>query len=392
MEIISYFDSMDVPVASPSLEEMLRAQNHSRKTSRPIQKKSISREKKTHVKKVDFFVLDIVCKVVTKSRFVLLSLCALLVVAYISISIGLYLKGFATPLNFHQAVLFEEQVLESSMQSFVESTASSQVYEEEALALIAIAESKNLYSQPVSFTNYTVQSGDSIHSISNKFGLQNISTLIGINEIDNVRLLWSGQKIVIPSVDGLMHEVRQGDSLESIAKQHSVTIEEILDVNELESSLLHVGDILFVPGAMLDNTTLRQAMGELFKHPLSGRWRISSNYGYRADPFTGVRSFHTGTDFAIGKGTPVRSAMSGTVSTAGYSSVYGYYVIVNHGNGYQTLYAHFMEEAPVKKGQSVNQSSIIGYVGSTGYSTGNHLHFSVYKDGKLVNPKTVLSF
>ncbi len=389
MEIISYFDSKTVPMSTPSLEDMLRSQVLPRKRTVGTQKKSFTKVKE---KKASFLTVEILCAGIIKSRHVLLVTCSLLLIAYASISFVFYLHNFAKPLNFHQGVLFEEEILKKSMQTFVEVSASSQVYEEEALALIAIAESKNLYSQPVSFSNYTVQNGDSIHSISTKFGLRNISTLIGINEIDNVRLLWAGQKITVPSVDGLLYEVKKGDSLESIAKHHSVTIEEILDVNELESSLLHAGETLFVPGAMLDTTTLRQALGELFKHPLSGGWRLSSNYGYRADPFTGVRSFHTGTDFAITKGTPVRSAMSGTVSTVGYSSVYGYYVIVNHGNGYQTLYAHFMEAAPVTKGQSVSQNSVIGYVGSTGYSTGNHLHFSVYKDGKLVNPKTVLNF
>ncbi len=389
MEIISYFDSKTVPISTPSLEDMLRSQVLPQRRSGGVQKKSHVKVKE---KKAPFLTIDALCNGIIKSRYVLLITCSALLLAYAGISITLHLQDFAKPLDFQQGVLFEEEVLKNSMQSFVELSSSSQVYEEEALALIAIAESKSLYSQPVSFSNYTVQNGDSIHSISTKFGLRNISTLIGINEIDNVRLLWAGQKITVPSVDGLLYEVKKGDSLESIAKHHSVTIEEILDVNELESSLLHAGETLFVPGAMLDTTTLRQALGELFKHPLSGRWRLSSNYGYRADPFTGVRSFHTGTDFAIAKGTPVRSAMSGTVSTVGYSSVYGYYVIVNHGNGYQTLYAHFMEAAPVSKGQTVSQNSVIGYVGSTGYSTGNHLHFSVYKDGKLVNPKTVLNF
>ncbi len=395
MEIISYFDTKALPIAAPTLEEMLRSQLPRRKKSFSVQKKSqVKKANATvlHTKKTHALTVDIIADAIIKSRYVLLTLCALSLIAFVSVKTVLYFQNFATPLEFNEAILFEEEVLASSMHNFVENSTASQIYEEEALALIMIAEGGTLFSKPVEFIDYTVQSGDSIHSISNRFGLNNVSTLIGINEIDNVRLLRSGQKITVPSVDGLMYSVKKGDSLETIAKNYSVTIEEILDVNELDSSVIHVGDMLFVPGAQLDSVSLRQAMGELFKHPLAGGWRISSNYGYRADPFTGVRSFHTGTDFAIAKGTPVRAAMSGTVSVAGYSSVYGYYVIVNHGNGYQTLYAHFMEAAPVTKGQSVSQSTVVGYVGSTGYSTGNHLHFSVYKDGKLANPKTVLSF
>ena len=76
-------------------------------------------------------------------------------------------------------------------------------------------------------------------------------------------------------------------------------------------------------------------------------------------------------------------------ATAGWNNVYGNYVIISHGNGYQTLYAH-MQNYTVKAGQTVNQGERIGYVGSTGYSTGPHLHFTVYKNGKLIDPSTVL--
>ena len=87
----------------------------------------------------------------------------------------------------------------------------------------------------------------------------------------------------------------------------------------------------------------------------------------------------------------IKSAMSGTVAAAGYSNVYGNYVIINHGNGYQTLYAH-MSSASVKKGERVAQGAQIGHTGNTGYSTGTHLHFSVYRNGKLINPAQVLKF
>ena len=104
-----------------------------------------------------------------------------------------------------------------------------------------------------------------------------------------------------------------------------------------------------------------------------------------------MRSFHTGVDLVVPHGTPIKASMGGTVAAAGYSNVYGNYVIINHGNGYQTLYAH-MSSFSVKRGQQVEQSTRIGYVGSTCYSTGAHLHFSVYKDGKLINPVQVLKF
>ncbi len=393
MEIISYFDSKSVfslPNDTLTLEDMLHRQQSKRKHSTSFKTRN---HKKEVLEKKEQFVLELFCSLIMKARYVFLGICAAVGITFISLYFVLHFQAFAQPVDFHEGILMEEEILTSAMQNFVSNAKSSQSYEQiEALSLISTEEIDSLYSQAVTFTTYTVNSGDSIHTISDKFGLDNISTLIGINEIDNVRLLRSGQELIVPSVDGLMYSVVRGDSLESISKDYSITIEEILDVNELESSVIQIGDKLFIPGARLDTNSLRQAMGELFKHPLSGGWRLSSNYGYRADPFTGVRSFHTGADFAIAKGTPVRASMSGTVSVAGYSSIYGYYVIVNHGNGYQTLYAHFMEAAPVSKGQSVSQNTVVGYVGSTGYSTGNHLHFSVYKEGQLVSPKTVIQY
>jgi murein DD-endopeptidase MepM/ murein hydrolase activator NlpD len=89
-------------------------------------------------------------------------------------------------------------------------------------------------------------------------------------------------------------------------------------------------------------------------------------------------------------GTPILAAMSGKVTTTGINRVYGNYVIIDHGNGYQTLYAH-MSKIIASKGQWVSQGTRIGLVGSTGYSTGPHLHFTVYKNGNTINPMSVLN-
>jgi len=130
-------------------------------------------------------------------------------------------------------------------------------------------------------------------------------------------------------------------------------------------------------------------MGELFMYPLSVAWRLTSPFGPRPDPFTGVRTFHTGIDMAVPKGTSIRAAMSGKVIAVGFTNIYGNYVIINHGNGYQTLYAH-MSQTFAHTGQGVSQGTRIGLVGSTGYSTGPHLHFTVYKNGNLIDPLSVL--
>lgn len=112
---------------------------------------------------------------------------------------------------------------------------------------------------------------------------------------------------------------------------------------------------------------------------------VTSKYGMRTHPVTGVYKLHTGIDLRASKGTKIYAANSGTVTTAGYNRAYGYYVVINHGGGVATLYAH-MSKMAVSKGQKVSQGTIIGYVGSTGYSTGPHLHFEVIKNGDYVNP------
>ena len=245
------------------------------------------------------------------------------------------------------------------------------------------------FTQPVSFQTYKVRQGDTISGIAKKFGLTNISTLISVNDIGNVRQLAAGQKLRIPSIDGIVYTVKKGDSLSGITGKYKISLEQLLDVNELTSETLTAGQQLFLPGAAMDANSLRNALGELFRMPIAAKFRWSSPYGYRIDPIAGVKSFHTGTDMACPTGTPILAAMSGKVTTTGINRVYGNYVIIDHGNGYQTLYAH-MSKIIASKGQWVSQGTRIGLVGSTGYSTGPHLHFTVYKKGKLVDPMTVL--
>ena len=251
------------------------------------------------------------------------------------------------------------------------------------------AELAALFKKPVSYQTYTVRSGDTLGGITKRFGLTNLSTLIDVNGITNARSLHEGQKLRIPSVDGVMYTVAKGNSLAGLSAKFNVPLEDLLDVNDLASQTLTVGQQLFIPGAKMDAAKLHEVLGDLFKIPISAAYRISSKFGWRPDPFTGVRSYHTGIDLACPEGTPIRAAMNGKVAFVGWSNVFGNYVIVNHPNGYQTLYGH-MASSHVKKGQNVTQATVIGLVGSTGYSTGAHLHFTVYKNGRLVNPSSVL--
>ena len=134
--------------------------------------------------------------------------------------------------------------------------------------------------------------------------------------------------------------------------------------------------------------------------PLKSYSRISSEYGWRKNPVTGVNKLHAGTDFAAPGGTPIHAAASGYVQVAGWSSGgYGNYVIIYHGkmsdgNTYSTLYGH-MKSVATSAGKYVKQGELIGYVGSTGNSTGNHLHLEVWKGGSkanAVNPRGYIPF
>lgn len=240
----------------------------------------------------------------------------------------------------------------------------------------------------VSYSEYIVRRGDTISTIASRSGLRNISTILSANGISNARRIQAGQKLIIPSLDGIIHVVARGESITRLANRYSIPVTAILDANDLVTDTIVKDQRLFIPGGVLSTMELRRAMGELFVYPIRGR--LTSPYGYRSDPFTGVRTFHTGIDLAAPTGSTVKVTLDGKVATTGYSAVYGNYIIVTHDQGYQSLYAH-LSAISVSRGQQVVQGAVIGKVGNTGYSTGSHLHFSVYKNGKTIDPRSVLN-
>ena len=131
------------------------------------------------------------------------------------------------------------------------------------------------------------------------------------------------------------------------------------------------------------SATVNMTSGDWY-WPLSNRYKISSLFGSRVDPINGRRDNHTGTDIPAPSGTPICAAQDGVVTTVNANknaSSYGYYCIISHGNGYATLYAHQCQVPPVSEGQTVSKGQVIGYVGTTGRSTGNHLHFELRING-----------
>jgi murein DD-endopeptidase MepM/ murein hydrolase activator NlpD len=188
-------------------------------------------------------------------------------------------------------------------------------------------------------------------------------------------------------MDGIPYTVKKGDSLSGIAKNWNIPIEAILDANDMESSTIIPGTMLFLPGAKMSTLELKKVLGNLFVYPINGR--LTSPFGWRDDPFTGVRKYHAAIDIANNIGTPVKASLDGKVSAVGFNSIYGNYIILSHDSGYQTMYAH-LNTIEVTRAQRVTQSQRIGTVGNTGYSTGPHLHFAIFKNGTAVNPLELL--
>ena len=133
----------------------------------------------------------------------------------------------------------------------------------------------------------------------------------------------------------------------------------------------------------------RSAQKSLLKTPVSGA-RLTSGFGMRLHPLLGYSKMHAGVDFGVPQGTPIRAAGSGVVEVAGRHGSFGIAVEIKHNNRYETLYAHMSKlAAGVRRGAKVNQGQIIGYVGSTGRSTGPHLHYEVHANGRPVNPTRI---
>lgn len=257
----------------------------------------------------------------------------------------------------------------------------------EAPAEIPMKEALQREQTPVLKTQtYTLAKGDMLSAVASRFNIS-LGTLISFNAIKNVRRVGIGTTLVIPNSDGVLYTVVKGDSLSGIARNNKVAYERILEANQMSNPVVTPGQKIFLPGATLSSWDLKQASGELFLYPTRGY--ITSRFGTRRDPFTGVRTFHNGIDIANSLGTPVRASMAGTVTDTGFNSSYGNYIVISHEGGFQTLYGH-LKSFSVRVGQSVAQSQQIGQMGSTGYSTGSHTHFSIFKWNKPLNPLNYL--
>ena len=254
--------------------------------------------------------------------------------------------------------------------------------------LLALEEAeKKLIDGGLYYSSYRIKKGDMIGVIAEKYGISQ-DTLISVNKIRATRTIQIGQNIKIPSLDGILYTVKKdGETPETIAEKYEVSADEVANVNKIAvNASLDAGQSVFVPGAELDWITRQEINGDLLRKPIRSYYRITSYFGWRGSPFTGRRQFHGGIDMACSTGTPIYAAMEGVISYRGYSNVYGNYVIVTHHSGYKTLYGHMSRFSKLTVGNRVTTGSVIGYVGSTGQSTGSHCHFTVFKNGRMVDP------
>jgi murein DD-endopeptidase MepM/ murein hydrolase activator NlpD len=243
-------------------------------------------------------------------------------------------------------------------------------------------------AETFAWQTYKVEKGDSVSKIAAAHSVS-MDAIIASNGISNARRLREGEILRIPNMNGIPYTVKKGDSLSKISGSMGVPLEAILDANDIQSDVINAGMTLFIPGARMRREDLKMALGELFVYPVKGA-RLSSPFGWRNDPISGVRRHHAALDLAASQGTPVKAAMDGKVSALGFNATYGNYIILSHTDNFQTMYAH-LAAFSVKKGDSVIQGAQVGTVGSTGYSTGPHLHFAVYKNGRAVNPLDFLN-
>ncbi len=233
---------------------------------------------------------------------------------------------------------------------------------------------------------YTVRRGDTLQSIARRFGLRE-DTIISANNLSSKNQLVVGKTLKVPNMNGVYHTVKKNENLSIISKAYGVDVTRIADANNISSAALRAGDRLFIPSAKLSASVLRNFYGETFIWPVRGS--ISSPFGYRSNPFSGQRTFHSAIDIVVNRGTPVKATREGKVADTGYNAVFGNYVIIRHADGYQSLYAH-LDTVLTHKGASVTQGDVIGRSGNTGQSTGPHLHFGMFRNGQAVDPRKYL--
>ncbi len=253
-------------------------------------------------------------------------------------------------------------------------------------------------------TTYAVSEGETYWTIAYKFEITTDTLKWANEDIEDWEDLKIGQELVILPVNGLLYRVDEGDALADISSFYGVSKDKILQQNKLASASDVVsGQNLILPGARKYRTYTTQSdsvnqgvesyAGRILAGTGNFAWPVGSSTHYITQYFGWITSWykHTGIDLDRRNSTEIYASDRGTVVAAkyGWGGGYGNHIIVDHGNGFQTLYAH-LTSIGVSVGDDVEQGQQIGVMGTTGYSTGIHLHFEIRQEGTALNPLAYL--
>jgi murein DD-endopeptidase MepM/ murein hydrolase activator NlpD len=239
---------------------------------------------------------------------------------------------------------------------------------------------------------YIVQGGDTLASIAKKFDVSEDTVKWTNNLTGKNPVLKPGQSLKIPPVTGVVHTVKRGDTIYSLAKKYDTEAQNIVnfpfnDFSDLENFTLTVGQTLIIPDGIMPEDTTKPVT----PRPAAPQYIAKQGIGKLLFPTSGMLTqqpvwYHMALDIANRTAPDVYAAEGGIVQTSTCSKGgYGCHIVVDHGNGLQTLYAH-LSSMYVASGAKVSRGDALGKMGSTGRSTGTHLHFEVRDGGKIVNP------
>ncbi|MFO0705205.1 MAG: M23 family metallopeptidase [Candidatus Andersenbacteria bacterium] len=250
---------------------------------------------------------------------------------------------------------------------------------------------------------YTVKSGDTLSSIADEFGLS-LRTVLWANNLSETSTIKPFATLKILPLNGVVHKVVDGDTLSAIAQKYQASIDKIESFNNLANeSAIRIGQELIIPGGIKPAPPKpAPSVGVSLASNGTGFGAVSSSTGSTGStgsfgwplPCHYVSQYfgwHTGLDIACPFGSPISAADGGTVIFASWAGGYGYNVVIDHGGGYTTRYAHIKEGGiHVRVGQQVSRGQYIADEGSTGWSTGPHCHFEIMLNGAFQNPLNYL--
>jgi len=258
---------------------------------------------------------------------------------------------------------------------------------------------ENVEFKTVKLNYITVHKGNNFWKIARDYKV-NIDTLIGINIFWEDLRAKALQTVIVPSESGTIEFIDDPKNITSLAEVHGVSVNDI-EVQKLpflyflysgffkekKPVAVFIKDAWPRTGNMTANLAGRFKLRQMFRSPLGGRF--SSYFGNRKHPIYRKTRFHNGLDIATSYGTYIGAAREGEVISSGWLGSYGKAVVIKHDLGYKTMYGH-MSAIYVKRGDRVKAGKVLGRVGSTGLSTGPHLHFTLWQNEKLLNPMDVL--